>query len=197
MQLIYDVSVVSTIHTGTSPFESDEDVSHNVVSSGGYKLRSRKKRPLTEPTISLAKGFCNSSSSATEGHRGNGRWWWWWWWGNGGERSGGGGTSRGRSGCSHRSDHSHVPLSATSITVCHTKFREPPASFVPLRHPGPRLPREAQMCVSALSLFELYFDNAAMTRILDCTLAYPEDRKVTKRKRYNLFMRKTTSQLLS
>ena len=112
--------------------------------------------------------------------------------GNQGGRSGGGGIGRGRSGCGRgrgRGSGHSMPLSATSITVRDTKFREPPASFVPLRHPGPHLPREAQMCVSALSLFELYFDDAAMTRILNCRLAYAQDPKVSKRKRYNLFIK--------
>ena len=47
------------------------------------------------------------------------------------------------------------------------------------------------MCVCTLSLFELYFDDATMTRILACTLAYVEDRKVAKHKQYNLFHEET------
>ena len=68
-----DVSVESTMHTGTSPFESDEDVSDDGVSSGGYVLRPRGKRRLSEPTVPLAKRVCDSSSNAAGGHRGNGR----------------------------------------------------------------------------------------------------------------------------
>jgi len=48
--------------------------------------------------------------------------------------------------------------------------------------------------VSALSLFELYFDEAAIKRVIDCTLEYAEDRRSSKQKRYNLFMKKSITE---
>ena len=44
--------------------------------------------------------------------------------------------------------------------------------------------------VNALSLFELYFDEGAMDRILRCTNAYAEHKKEEKKKRYALFMKR-------
>ena len=57
--------------------------------------------------------------------------------------------------------------------------------FCPLRDQGPHLPEGME--VSALSLFELFFDNVVMERIRTCTLAYAESKKSEKKKRYDLF----------
>ena len=51
------------------------------------------------------------------------------------------------------------------ITVQHVQFTGPPAPFVPIRYPGPHLPQNSEAIVSALSLFELYFDDEVMGRI--------------------------------
>lgn len=40
------------------------------------------------------------------------------------------------------------------------------------------------MDVSVLSVFELFFDEIALKRILDCTLQYAESKKDEKAKRY-------------
>jgi len=56
--------------------------------------------------------------------------------------------------------------------------------FCPLREPGIYLP---EMDISALSLFELFFDETILQRLLDCTLEYAESKK--RIKRYRLFMR--------
>ena len=50
---------------------------------------------------------------------------------------------------------------------------------------GPLVPLSK---VNALSLFELYFDEGAMDRILRCTNAYAEHKEEEKKKRYALFM---------
>ena len=75
---------------------------------------------------------------------------------------------RGRSG--------RRPSSAKCITVEDTTFvRSVSNDFVPIRCPGPQLPDS--MTVSPLSLFELYFDDKAVDRILKSTLSYAEENK--------------------
>ena len=59
--------------------------------------------------------------------------------------------------------------------------------FCPLRDQGPHLPEGME--VSALSLFELFFDNVAVERIRTCTLSYAESKKSEKKKRYDLFIK--------
>lgn len=69
------------------------------------------------------------------------------------------------------------------------------ADFCPLREPGIYIPGD--MDVSALSLFELFFDDVVLKRLLDSTLEYAELKKAEKCKRYHLFMRQklTTAEL--
>ena len=69
------------------------------------------------------------------------------------------------------------------------------ADFCPLREPGIYIPDD--MDVSALSLFELFFDDVVLKRLLDSTLEYAELKKAEKCKRYHLFMRQklTTAEL--
>ena len=57
--------------------------------------------------------------------------------------------------------------------------------FCPIREQGPHLPQDME--VSALSLFELFFDSVAVERICTSTLAYAEAKKTEKR--YDLFTR--------
>ena len=59
--------------------------------------------------------------------------------------------------------------------------------FCPLRNTGPHVPLEE---VNALSLFELFFDDEVLTRILNCSLSYTDDNKEKKANRYQLFMRR-------
>ena len=63
-------------------------------------------------------------------------------------------------------------------------YNVPKVDFCPLRTPGLHVPLDE---VNALSLFELFFDDAMMERILKCTLAYAESKKNEKKKRYELF----------
>ena len=63
----------------------------------------------------------------------------------------------------------------------------PPFEFCPLRDPGPHVPISE---VNAISLFELFFDDAAVERIVSCTLAYAEHKKNEKKRRYDLFRRR-------
>ena len=69
------------------------------------------------------------------------------------------------------------------------------ADFCPLREPGIYIPDD--MDVSALSLFELFFDDVVLKCLLDSTLEYAELKKAEKCKRYHLFMRQklTTAEL--
>ena len=101
--------------------------------------------------------------------------------------------ARGGRGAQCEGDHScqgdqgcALPSNAVSITV-KDNGSLPPVLFCPLRAPGPHV---SLTDVSALSLFELIFDDAMVDRILTSTLAYAESKKKKKRKRYNLFMRK-------
>lgn len=53
---------------------------------------------------------------------------------------------------------------------------------------GPQLPEGME--VTALSLFQLFFDDKAVERIITCTF---ESKKMEKRQRYNLFTCRTLS----
>ena len=53
--------------------------------------------------------------------------------------------------------------------------------FVPLRQPGPHLASDMQ--ISALSLFELHFDDKAIDMLITATLSYAEARKQSKKKK--------------
>ena len=80
-----------------------------------------------------------------------------------------------------------LPKNAVSILSKDTGFKEG-NDFLPCRQPGPQIPDDVE--VSALRLFELFFDDEVMERIIRCTLAYTESRKEHKKNRYTLFMRK-------
>ena len=64
-------------------------------------------------------------------------------------------------------------------------FIQPP-DFVPKCSPGLHLPEESK--VSALEIFELFFDTSAINMIIQSTLSYVEHTKEKKR-RYSLFMK--------
>ena len=61
-------------------------------------------------------------------------------------------------------------------------------NFCPLREPGPHIPNDD---VCALSLSELFFDDWAMERMRSCTLACAESKRTEKKKRYEIFMRRS------
>ena len=66
-----------------------------------------------------------------------------------------------------------LPPKAISITVRDNAFA--PASsarFCPLREPGPHLPDGID--IGPLALFELYFDEKVVNRLIECTLAYAD-----------------------
>lgn len=81
-----------------------------------------------------------------------------------------------------------IPKAAVSISVGDTKFQEPSDEFCPLRLPGPYLPEMNE--VSALSLFELFFNDTILDQIVHGTYAYAEAKKESKKSRYKLFMKK-------
>jgi hypothetical protein len=66
-----------------------------------------------------------------------------------------------------------------------------PEEFCPLRDPGPHLPENCD--ISALSLFEQFFDEHVINRIITSTLSYAEFRKRAKPKRYTLFKKRPLS----
>ena len=79
-----------------------------------------------------------------------------------------------------------IPQDATSISIVDS-HHIPEVDFCPLRPAGPHVPLPE---VNALSLFELFFDEDAMDRILGCTTAYAEHKKGEKKKRYAMFMKR-------
>ena len=105
---------------------------------------------------------------------------------NGRGRSGAGG-KRSRQTQGRSSKRQASGTAPVSITVKDTGFM-PGEWFCPLRQPGVYIPQDAE--ISALSLFELFFDDESINRIVRSTLSYAENRKEQKKKRYNLFMRK-------
>ena len=97
---------------------------------------------------------------------------------------GGGGGHGGRSDRGGRGKHAcsnsccagrEVPKEAVNLTV-EDFYSVPKVDFCPLCTPGPHDE------VNALSLFELFFDDAMMERILKCTLAYAESKKNEKKR---------------
>ena len=71
---------------------------------------------------------------------------------------------------------SSFPDKCVSITVKDESFQRPISNeFCPLRECGPHFPQNYE--ITPLSLFELYFDNEVVERILHCSLAYAESRK--------------------
>ena len=116
---------------------------------------------------------------------------------SGGRRRGNGGPSeqdqrreqsdyRGRGRKRQRTQGTSLPEDATSISVVDSQHI-PEVDFCPLRPVGPHVPLSE---VNALALFELFFDEGAMDRILRCTTAYAEHKKEEKKKRYALFMKR-------
>ena len=97
-------------------------------------------------------------------------------------------TGRGKSsrGSTKGFKKQQLPQCAKKITEEQENFAER-VDFCPLRNTGPHVPLQE---VNALSLFELFFDDKVLTRILDCSLSYAEDKKEEKAKRYELFKRK-------
>ena len=83
------------------------------------------------------------------------------------------------------------PLDALPLSAISIQMREiadiAHYDFCPLREPGVYLPNN--MDISALSLFELFFDEIVLKRLLDSTLEYAELKQTEKCKRYRLFMR--------
>ena len=68
-----------------------------------------------------------------------------------------------------------LPDKAVSITVKDASFVRPVCDeFYPLRDSGPHIPDNFD--VTPLPLFEIYFDDEAVERILHCTLAYAESK---------------------
>ena len=111
-------------------------------------------------------------------------------------RGRGGGGRRGKKASRSRGKgtrggtHSRLQANDTapvSITEKDTGFI-PGDSFCPLRQPGVYIPQGKE--ISALSLFELFFDDESVSRIVHSTLSYAESRKEEKKNRYALFMRK-------
>ena len=99
-------------------------------------------------------------------------------------RGGGRGRGRGRGRGSTLSPRSSgasdsvtgLPDKAVSITVKDASFERPVCDeFSPLRDSGPHIPDN--FYVTPLSLFEIYFDDEAVERILRCTLACAESKK--------------------
>ena len=77
---------------------------------------------------------------------------------------------------------------ACAVPISTPDFRDSDSSFCPLREDGPHIPPDTE--VSAIGLFELFFDISVMDRILRCTYAYTESKKEEKKGRYKLFMKK-------
>ena len=69
-----------------------------------------------------------------------------------------------------------MPSHAKSISVNDTSF-SPAVSdcFCPLREPGPHIPDSVEIC--PISLFELFFDEKVVDRIIESTLAYADHKK--------------------
>ena len=108
--------------------------------------------------------------------------------GDGGEKgSHGGGSKSGGKGSHKQSYEDFIPEDAKSITIQDTGFIEPP-EFRPTRTPGPHVAGKGD--VSALGLFEEFFDDVAIDRVMQSTLSYAEQNKERKKGRYNLFKRK-------
>lgn len=164
-----------------------------------YELRSRTKKQC-KPSAKRARRDTSDednvtsdrgSRPSTRGQRSRGR---------GGRRAGRGGRGRGGGVCGTRGrggrgrgrrrttggGSGSLPASATPIDTPDSKHKHSD-SFCPLRDAGPHVPAGSW---TALDLFELFFNNSIMDRILRCTYAYAESKKDTKKGRYKLFMKK-------
>ena len=74
-----------------------------------------------------------------------------------------------------------LPSAAVDISIPDDNFEGAP-EFQPRRTPGPHLPPNTD--VSALDLFELYFDDTVITRLVESTVAYAEENKERKKSMY-------------
>ena len=119
--------------------------------------------------------------------------------GRGRGRGGGRGQAgRGQSGGRGQSSHGQssnkrkttftdsLPTSAQSTIVIDSGVQHLD-DFFPLQQPGPHVPESE---ISAILLFELFFNDDALERIVQCSLEYAESKKDPKRKLYNIFMKK-------
>ena len=70
-----------------------------------------------------------------------------------------------------------LPRSAVDISIVDSGFNSA-LPFNPARTPGPHLPPNYE--ISALSLFELFFDNDTITQFVQATNAYAEMKKQNK-----------------
>lgn len=95
--------------------------------------------------------------------------------GRGGKRSGST-DGKGSSGTSgrKRTGSARLPSEAIDINIKDSQFHEPD-EFCPLREPGPYVPNGG--AISALSLFELFFDAMVIARIISSTLSHAEAMK--------------------
>ena len=59
--------------------------------------------------------------------------------------------------------------------------------FFPLQQPGPHVPESE---ISAIPLFELFFNDDALERIVRRSLEYAESKKDSKSEQYNIFIKK-------
>lgn len=107
--------------------------------------------------------------------------------GSRGKIAGRGRSKRGGKRSKQAERHQANSTTPVSITEKDTGFM-PGEFFCPLRQPGVYVPDDKE--ISALSLFELFFDDESLSRIVRSTLSYAESRKEQKKKRYALFMRK-------
>ena len=105
----------------------------------------------------------------------------------GGSRGTGKG-SRGRQNIGRK--QSAIPVLCVPIIMPDSTYK-PPEEFCPLPDPGPNLPENCD--ISALSLFEQFFDEHVINRIIKSTLSYAEFRKQAKPKRYTLFKKRPFS----
>ena len=97
-----------------------------------------------------------------------------------GGRGGGGTMPAKKKAAAKKSDS--LPTNATPISTTDSKFKDL-NSFCPLRDVGPHLPPGTDC--DALGLFELFFDNSIMDRILQSTYAYAESKKESKKGRFS------------
>ena len=198
------------------PGSSDSDLVSNFTKPQPYNLRVRKRTKCSEflPSAKRSRLDSDASTSQSKGEqRGQD---------NGGGRGGRGGGRRGgrrgqgpdrsqkgeaaRKGCHSRGSRGRgkgsrgrrnigkkkaaIPVLCVPIAIPDSAYN-PPEEFCPLRDPGPHLPEDCEL--SALSLFEQFFDEQVINRLIKCTLSYAEFRKKAKPKRYTLFKKQPFS----
>ena len=93
---------------------------------------------------------------------------------------------RGRRGFQHPPPFAslQLPHSAQDISTVDAEFKEPP-QFQPLRTPGPHIPPNTE--ISASGLFNLYYDDALLERLVKSTNEYAEENKNKKKSMYKRF----------